>query len=216
MYKNTQNHNGSYNNEMQMSTKSNIRILHASPNAPPVDIYANGDMIVENIAYKQLTNYILVLPDNYNIQVFPSGQTTNPVINTKITVPSKSSITIAAVGNLSNISLLPIVEDYIPKLDVRKSYVKFAHLSPDAPAVDITLIDGTMLFSDINYKEYSEYITVDPGNYTLQVRPSGKNQVVLAINVNLMSDNIYTVYAVGLVAGNPPLEAIMSIDGEIK
>lgn len=201
--------------EMKMSSDSYVRILHASPDAPPVDIYANGDLIAENLTYSQLTDYVAVKPKEYSIQVYPAGQKTNPVINTKLNVPSKSSFTIAAIDRLSNISLLPIMEVYMPMVDRRSSYVRFAHLSPNAPAVDVALPNGTNLFSDVSYKQSTDYISVDPGNYTLQVKPAGNNQIVLTVpNVKLAPGTIYTVYAIGFVGETPPLDAIISVDGD--
>lgn len=197
---------------------SYIRVLHASPDAPAVDIYANGNMIAKGLTYKQLTNYLPIMPGSYNIQVFPTGERAKPVINTTVTVPQNSAFTIAAVGKLSEIGLLPIPEIYMPQVPMdmtNNSYVRFAHLSPNAPAVDITLPDGTKIFEDVSYKEYTDYIGVNSGTYTLQVKPTGSNQVVLTIpNVSLMPGMIYTVYAVGLVGEKPPLETVVSVDGK--
>lgn len=201
--------------EMPATSDSYVRILHASPDAPSVDIYANGNIIAKNLAYKQLTDYVEVKPGEYIIQVYPAGEKTNPVIDTKLKVPAENSFTIAAVGMLSDISLLPIMEMYMPMVDKRKSYIRFAHLSPNAPAVDITLPDGTSVFSEVSYKEYTDYLYVTPGNYTLQVKPAGSDDVVLTVpNVKLSPGTIYTVYAVGLVGKEPSLDAIISVDGD--
>jgi hypothetical protein len=206
-----------YNPIQPADSMSYIRIFHASPDAPAVDIYANRNLIAKGLAYKQITNYIPVSPGNYNIQVFPAGQQRNPVINTNIAVTPRSTYTVAAVGTLSNIGLLPIPEIYKPTVPMdilRKSYVRFVHLSPNAPAVDVTLANGTKLFENVKYKNYTNYIIVDSGNYTLLVKPSGSNQTVLTIpNIYLSPRMIYSIYAVGLVGNNPPLEAVMSLDG---
>lgn len=199
--------------EMPRQSDSYVRILHASPDAPPVDIYANDNLIAKNIAYKQFTNYVSVKPGEYTVQVYPAGQKTTPVINTKLTVPPKSRFTVAAVGKLADISLLPIMEEYMKMVDKRRSYIRFAHLSPNAPAVDITLPNGTKVFSDVSYQQYTDYINVAPGNYTLQVKPAGSDQVVLTVpNVKLLPGTLYTAYAVGLAGETPPLEAIISVD----
>lgn len=198
----------------QMNMNSYVRVLHASPDAPSVDIYANGDMIVENLAYKELTNYLPVMPGNYNIQVYPAGQKMTPVIDTNVMVKPQSSYTLAANGMLKNISLLPIMEPYVNMMNSGKSYIRFVHLSPNAPSVDITLPDGTVLFRNVAFKDITEYMAVDPGIYTLQVRPTGSNQVVLTVpNVMLYPDMVYTVYAVGLVGDTPSLEALLETDG---
>jgi hypothetical protein len=65
---------------------SYIRLFHASPGAPAVDIYANGNLIVKNLSYKELSPYLPTSSGSYNVRVYPSGQTANPVINTNVTI----------------------------------------------------------------------------------------------------------------------------------
>jgi len=90
--------------------------------------------------------------------------------------------------------------------------VKFVHLSPNAPAVDITTTDGTVLFANAKYKEASDYIPVE-GTYNLQVRPTKSNQVLLSVpNVTFSPNEIYSIYAIGLLNGTPGLEAIVLKD----
>ncbi|MDP4119973.1 MAG: DUF4397 domain-containing protein [Bacillota bacterium] len=219
MYMYTHQGNPYYSVDAPVQT-SYIRVLHASPDAPAVDVYANDNLISKNLSYKQLTPYLPVMPGIYNLKVYPAGQQVNPVINTNVTVTPNSAFTIAAVGKLANIGLLPIHEIYMPQVPMNmmdNSYVRFVHLSPDAPAVDITLPDGTKLFENVSYKEYTNYIGVKPGTYTLQVKPTGSDKVVLTVpNVSLMPGMLYSVYAVGLVGENPPLEAIISSDGKYQ
>jgi hypothetical protein len=190
-----------------------IRVLHASPDAPAVDVYANGSKIASNLSYRQFTQYLSVPSGSYNIRVFPAGTTQNAVIDTKIKIPGGKIFTVAAVGMLSDIGLLP-VEDPIMPMMPGKVYLRFVHLSPDAPAVDVTLPDGMILFKDVSYKEITDYITVNPGTYTINVRPAGTCDIVLYVpNITLMPDRFYTVYAVGLAAGTPPLQVLIPLDG---
>jgi hypothetical protein len=137
----------------------------------------------------------------------------NPVISTDLTLTPNSTQTVAAVGRLSEIMPLVIEEETMPQLDRNKSYVRFVHLSPDAPAVDITLPDGTILFENTSFTEAGEYIEVDPGSYSLQVRPTGTEQIVLTLpDVRFEPATVYSVYAVGFVEGEPGLEAILITD----
>ena len=191
---------------MQMS--SCIRVFHASPNSPAVDVYANGNLIVKNLAYKELSQYLPVPPGNYNIKVYPSGQMTKPVINTNVFIPKNTVFNVAAIGTLPNISLLPIPEP-ITANNSGKACVRLVHLSPNAPAVDITLADGTKVFNNIPYKDITDYVYVPRGTYTFKVSPTGTDNIVLTVpNVKLNSNNYYTIYAVGLASKSPPLEVI--------
>lgn len=194
---------------MMQQANSYIRILHASPNAPAVDVYANENLIVENLEYKELSQYIPVQPGNYNITVYPSGEMENPVINTNVYIPKDTVSTIAAIGKLPDISLSTIPEPIIAN-DSGGPCIRFIHLSPNAPAVDIKLADDTKVFNNIPYKDITNYTCIPTGTYTFKVTPAGTNNVVITVpNVKLDPNNYYNVYAVGLVGETPALEALL-------
>jgi len=205
MYYNTNNYGYGYNT-------SYARILHASPDAPGVDVYLNNTLIAQNLTYKNFTEYLPLMHGRYNVQVFATGTRSNPVIDTVINIMPNSDYTIAATGFLKDIQPL-VINDTSYNIPSNMSQVKFVHLVPDAPKVDVTLPDGKKLFENIGFREVSKKILVDPGRYTLQVRIAGTNDVVLTVpNVILNPNKYYTVYAVGTVKGNKPLQAIIALD----
>jgi hypothetical protein len=198
---------------MRQDQFSYARILHASPDAPPVDVYLNDRLIARNLAYKNFTPYIKIPTGLYNIRVFPTGQTGNPLIDIQFQVPARTIYTIAAIGKLQNISLQPILDPVIA-FNPGSALIRFVHLSPDTPPVDITLPNGQRLFKDVEYKEVTGYIPVSAGTYTVQARPTGTDQVVLIVpNIRLLPNRVYSIYAVGLSQGNPPLQVLIPLDG---
>lgn len=197
----------------QRPAVSYIRVLHASPDAPAVDVYANGGLIARNLSFKGFTPYLRVIPGNYNIRVFPTGKKANPVLDTFFRIPPQSIFTLVAGGRLENIGLFAVADPVTPIPD-NKALIRFAHMSPNAPNVDITLPDGKVLFKNVAFRQVTKYIPVDAGNYTLQARPTETNQVALNVpNINLKPRHIYTVYAVGLVGETPPLQVLIPLDG---
>ena len=194
-------------------TNSYFRLLHASPNAPVVDIYLNNALAVRNLAYRGFSQYLTVPPGIYNIKVYPSGQQNIPILDTSITIPERSIQTIAAIGIAPDISLLPVNEPAEPTLP-DKVFLRFAHLSPNAPNVDVALPNNSILFNDVSYMEVANYTAVNPGNYTFYIRAAGTNQNVLYVpNINLKPNRFYTIYAVGIAGGNPPLQVLIPLDG---
>jgi len=154
--------------------RSYTRVFHAVPDAPAVDVYANNYLIVKNISYKQISQYLPCLKDLRILRSIQQGMV-NPVLDVNIVVPPMEILTVAAVGTLSTIGLLVIEE---PKC-CTSSYqtnIRFGHLSPNAPTVDITLQDGTVIFANVSFKDVTDYLTVAPGTYELQVRIAGTNQ----------------------------------------
>lgn len=194
-------------------TESYIRILHASPDAPPVDIYVNEKLIASNIAFKTFTEYYPLNPGVYNIKLYPTGQRQTPVIDRDLRVPPNGIYTVAAINKLSDIMLYPILDTPMP-IPSGMVYVRFIHLSPGAPNVDVKLADGTTLFEDVKYKEVTDYILVSPGTYAFNVYPTGADQSILYVpNQTLKANRFYSIYAVGLAGGQPPLQALLPLDG---
>ncbi|MFD3158418.1 DUF4397 domain-containing protein [Haloimpatiens sp. FM7330] len=190
-----------------------VRILHASPDAPPVDIYINNKLVVRRLSYKNFTEYLPLPSKIYNIKVFPTGTTDNPVINTNVFLPEEKIFTAAAIGPVEDISLKLIPEPRKP-INPNKVMVRFIHLSPDAPPVDITLPDGTKIFDDVEYKEVTDYIEVDPGVYKIQAKIAGTDDVVLTVpRIHLKPNKFYSIYAVGFADGKPPLQVLIPLDG---
>lgn len=186
-----------------------IRVLHAVPNAPAVDVYANGNLIVSNLPYKSKSPYIPVAPGNYNVEVYPAGRRDNPVVRTNLAVPPNTIFNVAAIGTLPNVTLYPIPEPTM-LINSGRACIRFVHLSPNAPAVDVSMSDGTQVFNNVGFKDITNYACIPAGTYTFQVRPTGTNNVVLTVpNVKLDPNVFYTIYAVGSVNGRPPLEAIL-------
>ncbi len=206
MYNNT-------NNQKQMSM-GYVRVIHTVPDAPNVDIYANDKLIVNNLAYGNYTDYLPVPEGMYKLSLYVAGTKNTPVLENMLKVNRNSFLTVAAADNLSNIGFLAI-SDTNNSRNQNNAMVRFLHLSPNAPAVDITLPDGSVIFSNVSFKQITPYMNVRPMDYTLQVRIAGTDNVVLTVpNVNLDADNYYTVYAIGLAGEDPELEALLLVDGK--
>ena len=56
-----------------MAETAKVRVLHASPDAPAVDIYANGAEILSDVPFGGISAYLEVPAGEYQIQVFVAG-----------------------------------------------------------------------------------------------------------------------------------------------
>ena len=128
--------------------RANVRIFHASPDAPPVDVYLNSYPVAMNLAYKSFTPYFPICPGRYIIRVFPAGTMDKPVIDQMFEVRPQDLVTLAIVGRLADIGLLPVGPSAAP-LIYGKAFVRFVHLSPNAPRVDVAVQGGPALFQNV-------------------------------------------------------------------
>lgn len=146
-------------------------------------------------------------------QAAPSGGGGPPVgaVSGSATLVAGQAYSLVAVGTPGNVQVLTLTDDLsAPPAGMAK--VRFVHASPNAPAVDVGVAGGATLFSNIAYKSASSYTTVAAGTVNLQVTPTGTSNVVLTLPVNLNSGTVYTIYAVGLVNGQPSLQGLVSVE----
>ena len=191
------------------NNSSLVRVFHAAPHAPNVDVYVNDQMVFSNLAFGDFTRYVYLDEGEYNVSVYLAGQKDRPVINQMVDVPSQQIFTIAATGNLDNLGLLVIPDKVSKSPSQNYSSVRVIHLSPNAPGVDI-LVDGDTLFEDISFGEGTDYVDLNPGTYNVNVVLNTDKSVVLPLKVTLNPDKIYTIY----IIGNPPtLQAVQVVDG---
>ena len=191
------------------NNSSLVRVFHAAPQAPNVDVYVNDQMVFSNLAFGDFTRYVYLDEGEYNVSVYLAGQKDIPVINQMVDVPSQQIFTIAATGNLDNLGLLVIPDKVSKSPSQNYSSVRVIHLSPNAPGVDI-LVDGDTLFEDISFGEGTDYVDLNPGTYNVNVVLNTDKSVVLPLKVTLNPDKIYTIY----IIGNPPtLQAVQVVDG---
>ncbi len=118
---------------------------------------------------------------SYRIQVSPAGATTPIVIDATITLESNKSYTVAATGLLGANDLKPLVLVDDRTTENQKAKVRFVHTSPDAPAVDIAVKGGPVLFGNVKFREASDYLSVDAGAYNIEVRLAGTTTVALDV-----------------------------------
>lgn len=190
-----------------------IRFLHASPNAPNLDIYIDGKKAVSNLIYGSLAGYAALQSGLHKIDAHLAGQTTNPILSTTTTLIGDNFITLAIAGSLPNLQYR-IYKDKVESIPTNESYIRFVHLSSNTPAVDIVIEAGETLFSTITFGRTEQYKKINPGIYKLQVRASGTPNIVLALpQLSFEGRKAYTLYAMGIMGGTPSLSVVVLTDG---
>ncbi len=192
---------------------SYMRLLHASPNLQPVDVYANGSPIALGLAYSGFTEYLQMVPGRYSIQIFATGTTAPALLNTIIELPGQSINTAVIIGLSPNITMKTFFETVI-QIPPGQLYLRFANLVPNSPGMDLALTDGTKLFEDVTYGMATNYRPIAAGTYTFYLLQSGTDARLLYVpNISLGEGRFYTIYAVGQIGGTVPLQVLVPLDG---
>jgi len=133
-----------------------LRVVHASSDAGPVDIYVTGPMgaLIEDFAYGDTTDFLTIPAGVYDIDVRPAGapDTSTPVFSAS-GVPVTSSIEVVTVvaaglvgapaGSGQEFRLLTLVHDFDTPA-AGQAIVRIVHASPGAGPVKIDVGDDAV------------------------------------------------------------------------
>jgi hypothetical protein len=190
------------------------RFMHGAPGTSNFDVYAGGRRLYSNLNYGMYSDY-LYIPDGLNqLALYPAGSLVNPLVNSSIALTPGGYYTFALSGFPGGVTMLPLPEQ-LPAISPGQSYIRVVHLSPNAPNMDISLPDGTVLFGNVGYNARTGYVALSPGAYSLLVSPTGTNQVIMTIpSLSLAPGATYTVALLGLMGSSSnPLRALIAQDG---
>lgn len=188
-----------------------VRFLHTSPDAPNVDIYVNGQPAFKNLSFRQVSNYLVLKTGKYHIDIYPTGNMIDSVLNKKITVESGKSYTLATIGPVKKLRLLPYINQ--PEVSLNEAKIRFIHLSPDTEDLDIAVKDRDVVFSKLSYKHATEYLRLTPMTVDLEVREAGRKTIILPMpKAQFMPNETYTIVFLGLSGDKPGFQAMILKD----
>jgi hypothetical protein len=191
-----------------------LRVIHASPDAPAVDIYVNGAKAISDLAFNKVSDWAMLPAGSYDVRVTAAGGT-DAVIEATLPLEAGKYYSVAAVGKLADITA-KVFEDNLTGLDAGKARLRVIHASPDAPAVDVAVKGGAVIVPSLAFPNASDYLTLDPITADVEVRPAGTTTVALAVpGLTLEAGKVYSVYAVGLLNGTPALSVLPVVDDAV-
>ena len=199
----------------QDAETAQVRVLHASPDAPPVDVYVDGAEVLSGVAFGTISSYLEVPAGDHQIQVFAADAdpaTDTAVIDATVPLGGGSSTTIAATNSIDAIEAKVITDAPNPSADAVQA--RIVHLSADTPPVDIAPDGGEEIVQGLAYGTATEYLTVPAGQLDVEVRPAGAVDGWVVANpggVFLSNGKAYSLFAIGSLADDT-FRLVTSID----
>jgi len=204
------------------STGARVRVVHASPDAPAVDIYVNGNIVLENLPFREYSEYLSLPVGTYNVEIKVTG--TNTVVK-QLSVPLQAGkdYTAIAVGYAGGASpgfdVMLLEDDNSAPADGRIK-IRVAHTAPGAPAVDVyvttpfeTLSGKQPVLTNVPFKAASGYLSVPIGMYQARVAVAGTKTIAIdSHRLVTWGGMIRTIIAVDSRGGGAPFDLILLPD----
>ncbi len=151
-----------------------FRILHASPDAPNLDVYVNRTRVADGIAYTQFSQRRWCIAATIVlVRAFPAGADPNataPLVSANITMAFSRSYVIAVADRLQQLQVVALENPTAPPAG--RFSLRVAHLAVDVGGVDLAVTGGAVWLFNVAF--LSAQTTTQPaGTYTLELRQAG-------------------------------------------
>jgi hypothetical protein len=205
-------------NTVPADDTARVRVVHASPDAPAVDVTAGGNALFDGVSY-QGSGYAEVPAGTYTLNVRGDTESNDgdAVASFDVELNGGTVYTVFAAGYLSpddepaETAFQPIAtvdagaggggivqgmdEDGMGSMDGDVS-LRVAHLSPDAPNVDV-LVDGSAVLEDVPFGAVSDYLSLSAGSYQVTIQAAGDASTVVFDQSLDLEPGAYTAAALG-------------------
>ena len=192
------------------SQTARLQVIHNSP-TPSVDVYVNGDLLLDNFVFRSATPFIDVPAGvDLTVGIAPANSTssTDAIAEFDYNLADGGSYVIVANGIVGgtpgfNLEVFGMGQETVADGNVG---LLFFHGSPDAPEVDITL-GGSPIFDDVSYSEFSGYLEVPATEYQVAVTPADDNSVIVGEykkDFSFWNGHTAVIFASGFLSGDDP------------
>ncbi|WP_040208579.1 DUF4397 domain-containing protein [Neobacillus jeddahensis] len=187
--------------------EAKIRLLHTTPDAAQIDVYINGNRVYRDLSCKQVSQVLPLKAGKYHIDIYPAGNMVDSILNKKITVEAGKSYTLATINPVKKMRLLVFLND--AEVPVNEAKVRFIHLSPDTPPLDIAVKDRDVIFPQVSYKQATGYLGLTPMTVDLEARVAGSKEQLLPMpQAHFRANESYTIVLLSLADDPTELQFI--------
>jgi len=199
------------------SGSTQLRVLHASPDAPNIDVLYDGKALMTSVAYPNASAYIKVKAGTRRVEVRATGDTTD-VIDAKPNFSKNRLYTVIVGNDLTSITALVFLDDFTSPAS-GQAEVRFINVAPGASSVDIYVgapgsgTAGTPAVTNLAYQAAAGYLSVPAGSYQAYITLAGSKAIAIDTGVlTLGSGQVRTAVAIGDPTVGKPLSAVALSD----
>lgn len=180
-----------------------LRVINASPDAGPLDVYFQGQLAVDSLPYSFANPYIFVQSGAADLAVRAHG-TINLLLETAPTFATGSFYTYAVTGPSTALTSVVLTDD-TTSAPSGSFKLRMVHLAPAGPAMDLyytgpadDITTATPIVTGLAYKSASSYLTPAIGSGRLRVTQAGTKTVLIDSGTLTFSNSeVATLFVIG-------------------
>ncbi len=198
--------------------QARVRVVHASPDAPNVDVLLDNAKVLSDVPYLASSAYLETSTGDHNLKVNAAGTATT-AIDADVTLADGTDYTVIASDLVAQITPIVLQDDNTAPA-AGNARVRAIHGAPSAPAVDVyvtapgaDLETATPVLTNVAFGDVADYLEVPAGEYQVRATPAGTKAVAIDSGaLTLESGQVRTAIAVDAPGGGAPFDLLVLAD----
>jgi len=205
-----------------------VRFAHVYSGGGPIDLYIDGTMAVQQLAFGTVTEYAAFSSGDHQLQVVATGEDPSAaLVDTTLSFDDGGTYNVLVGGQGDQLDARSY-EVNVDDLDPGQARLRFIQAAPDTGNVDIQLAalsnvenagaasngtdgdaggngtdDGMAPITGVGFNDASDYQTVVAGTYDMVVREAGTDTELTSLpSIDLASGTVYDVVVLGQLSSN--------------
>lgn len=175
-----------------------LSVANLSPTLGTYNIYVDGTKSNTSgaIAFGGVLAYNTLTAGSHTLH-FTTESSIDALVSKTISLDENGIYSAFLIDKGADMDVL-LVKDEMTVSSTEKAFIRFINLSPDAPALDLSVVDGQTLVSNKAFKSSSNFQEIDPKTYSFKLKADGEGKAVLA-DQELTAGRYYTIISKGLM-----------------
>jgi hypothetical protein len=185
------------------SNSAELRVINASPDAGPLDVYFQGQLAVDSLPFPFANPYLFVQSGAATVTVRAHGSI-NLLLESTPTFTTNSFYTYAVTGPSTALTSVLLTDD-TTSAPAGSFKLRMVHLAPAGPAMDLyytaptdDISTATPIVTGLAYTQASAYLTPATGTGRLRVTQTGTKTVLIdSGTLTLSNGEVATLFVTG-------------------
>lgn len=188
---------------------ANVRVLHASPDAPAVEVAIDGEVVLSAVEFQQGSGYLEVPAGIRDISILAGG---NVVVSERFTVGENEYFSIIARNEVASLDLVAL--DDTQRRANGSADVTVVHAAPGAGSVDVNVtaagapLPGTPTLDDVAFGATATLENQPAGDYQVRISGAADPEIVYDSGTLPVSADV-TAVAVDSIKGVAPVTLLV-------
>lgn len=166
---------------------SQVRVLNAA-NSGPVSVVIGTKVVAGSLEYGTTTGYSTITDGFKTVTVTSINNPRRIIYRQVLPFVSGTRITLAIINTVKGVDIVEVSDVGCVNRNRSLGCFRVVNLSNNSGPIDVVLNDGRIVFSDVRFKEVTNFKRARPGRYAFDILSTPNRPVPIIINVDVIND----------------------------